>query len=71
MILSNKQYDILKWIISVFLPALIVFSGTLLNIFNYQYTEQVIQILGAIELFLGSIFKISDYNYNKGNDNNE
>lgn len=69
--LSNKQYDILKWVISIFIPALIVFSGTLLNIFNYTYTEQVIQILAAIELFLGSIFKISDYNYHKGDGNNE
>ena len=63
--LTNKQYDILKWFISVFIPAFIVFAGTVMNTLNWGHTEAFLQIAVALELLLGSIFKLSDVNYEK------
>lgn len=63
--LTNEQYDILKWIVSVVIPALIVFLGTTMNALEWPHTETFLLITGGLELFLGTIFKVSDYNYNK------
>lgn len=66
MKLSNKQYDILKWIISIVLPASIVFMGVVFSQIGWQHSEAFLTIAVALEVFLGTIFKISDYNYHKG-----
>lgn len=66
MKLTNKQYDILKWIISIVLPALIVFLGVVFNQIGWQHSETFLTIAVAFEVFLGSIFKLSDYQYHKG-----
>lgn len=65
--MSNKVYDILKWIALVFLPALIMFVGVILNCFNVTYTDIILTIMTAFETFLGSILGISNINYNKNN----
>jgi len=64
--LSNKQYDIMKWIISIVLPSLIVFLGVVFNQIGWQHSETFLTIAVAFEVFLGSIFKLSDYQYHKG-----
>lgn len=66
MKLSNKAYDILKWIVMVFLPALTTFAGVILNSFNVQGTETILTIMIAFDTFLGSLLGISSINYNKG-----
>ena len=63
--LTNKQYDILKWVISIFIPALITFLGTVMTSLGWAHTELFLTIAVAFELFLGSIFKLSDINYEK------
>lgn len=63
--LSNKQYDIMKWIVSIVLPALIVFLGVVFNQIGWQHSETFLTIAVAFEVFLGSIFKLSDYQYHK------
>ena len=63
--MSNKVYDVLKYISLVFLPALIVFVGVVLKSFNVTYTDTVITIMTAFNTFLGSILMISSANYNK------
>lgn len=65
MRLSNKQYDILKWIISIVLPALIVFLGVVFNQIGWQHSEAFLTIAVALETFLGTIFKLSDNKYKK------
>lgn len=65
--MSNKVYDILKWIALVFLPALIMFVGVILNCFNVTYADIILTIMTAFETFLGSILGISNINYNKNN----
>ena len=63
--MSNKIYDILKYIALVFLPALIVFVGVIMQCFNFEYSNIVTTLLTAFDTFLGAILKISSDNYNK------
>lgn len=63
--MSNKVYDVLKWIALVFLPAFIVLVGVILNSLNVVNANIIITILTAIDTFLGSILGISNINYNK------
>lgn len=63
--MSNRVYDVLKWIAMVFLPAFIMFIGVVLNCFNVEYTDIVLTIMSAFETFLGAILGISNINYHK------
>lgn len=64
MVLSNKCYDILKWILIRFVPALIVLIETLGIIYGWD-TEVVILTISAIATFIGALVGISTTNYNK------
>ena len=63
--MSNKVYDILKWITLVFLPALTTLIGVILNCFNVGCTEIVLTIMTAITTFMGTILGISNISYKK------
>lgn len=63
--MSNKLYDILKWITLVFLPALTLFVGVVLNCFEVEYTDIILTIMAGFTTFMGSILGISNVNYNK------
>ena len=65
MRLSNKVYDIVKWVDLVFIPALIVFYGVIGNTLNIPYTDIVLTIMGAFDVFLGSLLGITSAQYNK------
>ena len=69
--MSNRVYDILKWISLVFLPALITFVGVVLNVLEVEYAEVVLTIAVAFNTFLGSILGISNINYLKGENKDE
>ena len=64
--ISNKTYDIIKWIVLIVLPALITFYGVLGATLNIPYTQEVLTIATAFDTMLGTIIGISTYNYNKG-----
>lgn len=65
MKLSNKLYDILKWTLITFVPALILLISTLGTIYHFD-TEVITLTIGAIATFLATILGISNYNYKKG-----
>jgi hypothetical protein len=65
--MSNKVYDVLKWITLVFMPALITLTGVILNCFNVENTEVILTIMTAIETFMGSLLGVSNINYQKKN----
>lgn len=65
--MSNKVYDVLKWITLVFLPAATTLVGVVLNTFNVGCTDIVLTIMTAITTFLGTVLGISNINYNKVN----
>ena len=66
MKLSNKTYDILKWLVWVFLPALGVFLGVLGQSFGWANTDTALTILTAFTAFLGAITGVSNKEFNKG-----
>lgn len=61
--MSNKVYDVLKWLCLVFLPALITFGGVVLNVFEVDKAEMILTIAVAFNTFLGSILGVSNINY--------
>lgn len=65
LILDNKVYDVLKWIVLIALPAISALYAALSQVWGWGYIEQVTITIGAIELFLGSLIGISSSNYKK------
>ena len=63
--MSNKVYDVLKWITLVFLPALTTLVGVVLNTFNVECTDIVLTIMTAVTTFMGAVLGISNIIYNK------
>ena len=66
MKMSNKVYNILKYALMMFIPAVITLIGTLGKIYNFD-TETIILTISAIATFVGAITGISNVNYNKNN----
>lgn len=64
--MSNRTYDVLKFIAQIFLPALGTLYFALASIWNLPYGEQVVGTITAVDAFLGAILGISTKNYNKG-----
>lgn len=61
---TNKQYDILKWVAQILLPALGTLYFGLAGIWNLPYGEQIVGTITVIDTFLGIILGISTHNYN-------
>lgn len=66
MKMSNKVYDILKYITQIVIPALATFYFALAGIWGFPYGEQIVGTLTAIDTFLGVILGISSAQYKKG-----
>lgn len=64
--MSNKTYDVLKYIAQVVLPALGTLYFALASIWGFPYGEQIVGTITAVDTFLGVILKISSDNYYKG-----
>lgn len=64
MILHNKAYDIMKWVIAIVLPALGTMYFALCGIWGLPFGEEVLGTLAAVETFLGAILGISTQQYN-------
>ena len=62
-ILSNKQYDVLKWIAQILLPALGTLYFALAGIWGFPYGEQIVGTITAVDTFLGVLLGISTKQY--------
>ena len=71
MKLSNKAYDILKWIAQLLLPAVATLYFALAGIWDFPYGEQIVGTITAIDTFLGVILGISTAQYKKATTTNE
>lgn len=67
MLLSNKVYDILKWIAQFLLPAVGTLYFTLASIWGLPYGEQVVGTITAMDTFLGVLLGLSSSQYKKEN----
>ena len=65
MLLSNKVYDVLKWVAQVVLPALGALYFGLAQIWGFPYGEEIVGTLTVIDVFLGALLGISTAQYNK------
>lgn len=63
MELSNKTYDVLKWIAMIALPALGTLYFALAGIWGLPCGEQVVGTITALDTCLGALLGISSANY--------
>lgn len=63
--MSNKTYDILKWIAQLFLPALGTLYFALAGIWGFPFGEEIVGTITAVDTFLGVILGISTNVYKK------
>ena len=64
--MSNKVYDVLKFIALIVLPALGTLYFALASIWGFPYGEEIVGTLTAVDTFLGALLGISTNQYNKG-----
>ena len=65
--MSDKVYNILKFIAQILLPALGTLYFALSSIWGsnvFPYGEQVVGTLTAIDAFLGALLGLTSYSYN-------
>lgn len=65
MRISDKTYDLLKWIALLFLPALGTLYFALSGIWGLPYGEQVLGTITAVDTFLGAILGLTSNYYKK------
>lgn len=65
MVLPQKVYEILRWVIVIVIPALMTCFGVIGTACNIPNTELILTIAGAIDVCLGTIFGISKLSYDK------
>lgn len=63
MKMSNKVYDILKWIAMIFIPACSALYFGLSQIWGFPYGEEIVGTLAVIDTFLGALLGISSDRY--------
>ena len=61
--MSNKTYDILKWIAQILLPAIGTLYFAIAQIWCLHYAEQIVGTIMALDAFLGAILGVSTMAY--------
>lgn len=64
--MSNKTYDILKYIAQIVLPALGTLYFALAEIWGLPYAKQIVGTITAVDTFMGVVLRISSNNYYAG-----
>ena len=63
--MSNKTYDILKYVALIVLPASETLYFALAQIWGLPYCEEVVGTIAAVDTFLGALLGISSIQYYK------
>ena len=69
MNMSNKVYDILKWIALVALPAIATLYTALAPVWHLPYESEIPLTITAIDACLGALIGVSGLKYQKEQDN--
>ena len=64
--MSNKLFDILRYLSEVLFPALVVLLGVVFANIPVEHSEAIIAIVGAVGVFLGALINYKRSQYNKG-----
>ena len=67
MKLSNRTYDILKWIALVVIPASATLVLTVGKIWGLPFVTEIPATIMAVDTLMGAILHISAKEYNKEN----
>lgn len=65
LLMSDKTYNIMKWIVQYILPGLGVLYAIISGAIGLPYAEVVLAVVMAVDWFLGIILGISTKQYNK------
>lgn len=65
MKLTNKAYDVLKWICLTVLPAISVFYTVVDSVFGIGYTDIVCPLIAGVCTLIGTLIGVSTVNYNR------
>lgn len=63
--MSNKLYDVLKWIALIALDAIGVFYKAVSTIWGFPYGDEVLATCTALSVLLGTLVGVSSAQYNK------
>lgn len=64
--MSNRTYDILKWIAIIALPAISTFIVVVSKIWNWaELGGMIAQTITAVAVLLGALLGVSSVNYGK------
>lgn len=66
MKLSNKAYDVMKWVVIIVLPAVATLYAALASVWGWPFATEVTASITALTTFLGAVLCISTANYNAG-----
>ena len=65
--MSNKVYDILKWIALIALDAVGLLYKTIAAIWHLPLGDEVLATCTALSVFLGTVIGVSSASYKKNN----
>lgn len=65
MKMSNKVYDILKFVAQIVLPALATLWAALGKIWGWPLVTEITATICAVDTFIGALLKVSSMQYNK------
>lgn len=71
MKMSNKVYDVLKWMVLVCIPALTTAYVGLSAVWGFPYAEEIAKTSAIVCALLGALLGISTYRYNKEGEQDE
>ncbi len=63
--MSNKTYDVLKYLAQIVLPALATLYLALAGIWGLPYGEEVAGTVMAVDTFLGAVLMLESNKYHK------
>lgn len=69
--MSNKLFDVLRYLSEVFFPALVVLLGVVFANVPIAHSEAILAIVGAVGVFLGALINYKRNAYNKSLDESE
>ena len=67
MKISNKLYDVLKWIALICIPAIVTFLSVVLGVLDVdpKTVNVVVTIISAVGTLIGTLIGVSSANYKK------
>lgn len=65
MQMSNKMYDILKWVALIALDAVGLFYKTIATIWGLPMGDEIMATCASLSVFIGALIGLSSAQYNK------